>query len=131
WIICRALGQFLPNNTTNLANIAVSSPAWGDLRESLPTLPPWFDFSLDLAGVTLVSSNNLSTVSYRPAGKGSGQTWQKVAASPTEVLATARRFDRGIDLLRLNIHLVSPEMLSARQQARRRLFGLLIRASTV
>ncbi len=127
WIVCRAMGPFVPAAT----NVIADSPAWAELRSSLPPLPPWFDFSLDVAGATVASGKDLSIVSYRSAGKGGGSTWQRIApGSPPEVLATARRLERGIELLRVNLHLVSPEMLFARQQARSRLFGLLIATST-
>src|SRR6266542_4339520 len=120
------MGPFVPAAT----NVIADSPAWAELRSSLPPLPPWFDFSLDVAGATVASGKDLSIVSYRSAGKGGGSTWQRIApGSPPEVLATARRLERGIELLRVNLHLVSPEMLFARQQARSRLFGLLIATS--
>jgi len=125
WMVCRAMGLFVSHAT----NVDLDSPAWLDLRSSLPPLPPWLDFSLEVAGATVVSSKDLFIVSYRPAGKGGGQTWQKTQSS-AETLATARRLERGIELLRVHIHLVSPEMLFARQKARSRLFGLLIGTST-
>jgi len=90
WIVCRAMGLFVPAAT----NVIADSPAWVELRSSLPPLPPWFDLSLELAGAPVASSKDLFIVSYRSAGKGGGSTWQRIApGSPPEVLATARRIE--------------------------------------
>jgi signal transduction histidine kinase len=127
-IVCRALGHWLPNLTDTFAE----SPTWHELRQALPPLPRWFDFSLDIAGITLVSSNSLGILVLRPVGKGAGQTWgTSVLPSPPAILASAHYADNGIELLRVNIHLVSPEMLFAHQQTRSRLFGLLIGTSAL
>jgi signal transduction histidine kinase len=126
WVVCQVMGSWIDRRSTS----TIGSPAWSELRQSLPPLPGWFGVTAELAGVPLLTSNDLQGVSYSTAGKGSGQAWKKTTPpNPSEILATAWRFDRGTELLRVNIHLVSPEMLFARQRTRSYLFGLLIVAS--
>jgi signal transduction histidine kinase len=129
WVACRAMGSWLDHLST--ANIG--SPAWLQLRQELPPLPPWFGVTVEIAGVPLLTTSDLQSVVYSTAGKGSGQTWRKVApsAATVETLASAGRFERGMELLRVNIHLVSPEMIFARQRTRSYLFGFLIAASVI
>jgi len=80
----------------------------------------------------LFSPNDLQTLVYRPAGKGGGQTWQEAVSFPTPTsLASASRYDQGIEFLKVNIHLTSPQMLFARQRTRSLLFGGLIAASAL
>jgi signal transduction histidine kinase len=111
----------------------IGSPAWDELRQSLPPLPAWFGVTVELAGVPLLPASDLQSLVYSTAGKGSGQAWRKAAPSSAalEGLATAGRFERGTELLKVNIHLVSPEMLFARQRTRSYLFGFLVAASVV
>jgi signal transduction histidine kinase len=126
WIVCRATTTLLPNT----ASAVFDNPAWRGLEQRLPSLPDGFDYSLELAGQTVISSNDLLTVSSLPAGKGSGQTWQRTAPrSPPAVLASATRAAEGREWLRVNVHLVGPEMLYAAQRRRAWLFGLLLLAS--
>jgi signal transduction histidine kinase len=129
WVACRAMGSWLDH----LSTADIGSPAWNELRQSLPQLPAWFGVTVEIAGVPLLTTSDLQSVVYSTAGKGSGQTWQKVAPSSAtkETLATAGRFERGVELLRVNIHLVSPEMIFARQRTRSYLFGFLIAASVI
>jgi signal transduction histidine kinase/tetratricopeptide (TPR) repeat protein len=129
WVTCRAMGSWLDHLST--ANIG--SPAWLELRQALPPLPPWFGVTVEIAGVPLLTTSDLQSVVYSTAGKGSGQTWRKVApsAAAVETLASAGRFERGVELLRVHIHLVSPEMIFARQRTRSYLFGFLIAASVI
>jgi signal transduction histidine kinase len=129
WIVCRVMGTWTEHQST----ASIGSPAWLELRQSLPPLPAWFGVTVELAGVPLLTTGDLQAVVYTTAGKGSGQTWKKAAPSSAalEVLAKAGRFERGVELLRVNIHLVSPEMLFARQRTRSYLFGLLIAVSAI
>ena len=52
-------------------------------------------------------------------------------SSSLESLATASRYEQGVEFLKVNIHLTSPEMLFARQRNRSLLFGGLIAASAL
>ncbi len=128
WIVCRVIGPLFPQAPNEVSRGA----GWTRLFEKRPNLPRWLDMSFDIAGVTVVSISDLWVVSYRPAGKGGGQTWQKTESRfPLEILASAQKVEDGQELLRVNIHLVSPEMLFAAQQTRTRLFGLLIGAAAL
>ena len=123
WVVCRAIGV-LPKETNGTT---VASLAWVTLRESLPVLPDWFDVSVEAAGVTIIPGDDARNVSFLPAGKGGGQTWQpRLVGGPPEILASARRGAAPEAALRVNIRLVSPEKLFVRQQARTRIFGTLI-----
>ena len=128
WSVCRVIGPLFPQGPTEVSRGA----GWSRLFEKRATLPRWLDMSFDIAGVTVVSIGDLSVVSYRSAGKGGGQTWQKTESRfPPEILASAQRIEDGHELLRVTIHLISPEMLFAAQQSRTRLFGLLIGAAAL
>jgi signal transduction histidine kinase len=128
WVVCRVVGPLFPQRPDEVSRGA----GWSELFKNRPALPRWFDISFDIAGVTVVSVGDLSVVSYRQGGKGGGSTWQKVETRfPPEILASAQKVEDGKDLLRVNIHLVSPEMLFAAQQNRTRLFGLLIGAAAL
>jgi signal transduction histidine kinase len=128
WVVCRAMNQV----TRDRINLASTSAGWSSLFRKFPPLPDWFDFSLDVAGTTLISTNDLAYVEYRGGGKGGGHTWQKVETRfPPDILASAQKVEGGKEFLRVNIHLVSPEMLFAAQQNRTRLFGLLISAAAL
>ena len=124
WVVCRAIGV-LPKATNGTT---VASSAWMTLRLSPPIMPDWFDVSVEAAGVAIIPGDDARDVSYLPAGKGGGQTWQpRLIRGTPEILASARRGGIAPDAaLRVNIHLVSPEKLFARQQARTTIFGSLI-----
>src|SRR6266568_6446873 len=101
------------------------------LRDS-KQLPEYFGVSLDLAGESILSSNHLPTVTLEVGGKGSGQHW--VAATPKRppaILANSGKLENDADLLRVNVHLTSPEMLYLRQNQRGLLFGVLIGTSAL
>src|SRR5260370_11983483 len=71
-------------------------------------------------------------VALEDGGKGSGQHW--VAATPKRppaILASSGKLENDADLLRVNVHLTSPEMLYLRQNQRALLFGLLIGTSAL
>src|SRR6266567_1933131 len=95
-------------------------------------VPEYFGVSLDLAGESILSSNNLPTVTLEVGGKGSGQHW--VAATPKRppaILASSGKLENDAELLRVHVHLTSPEMLYLRQNQRALLFGLLIGTSAL
>ncbi len=129
WIACQGVGLFANGY------VQAQGEFWTDLEKTFPAAPPWLGVSIELAGRTLVSDQRLQTVPLRSAGKGGGQGWTPVATLlPPEILATSRQVEPGepgLDLLRVNAHLVSPDLLYGRQQARTRLFGLLISVSTL
>ena len=128
WIVCRAMGPV----TRERIDLASSRDGWNSIFKRFPPLPDWFDISLNVAGATLISTNDLTYVVYRAGGKGGGHTWGKVETRfPPEILASAQKVEDGTELLRVNVHLVSPEMLFSAQQTRTRLFGLLIGAAAL
>lgn len=96
-------------------------------------LPAYFGLSLDVAGLTLINTNHLREVVLSGAGgKGGGRHWRSVTpGSPLVLLAQARRFDEGIEVLRVGIHLTGPQLLYERQHNRTVIFGLLILTATV
>ncbi|MBI5387649.1 MAG: HAMP domain-containing histidine kinase [Verrucomicrobia bacterium] len=91
-------------------------------------VPEYFDLSLDVAGRAIIPSNRLETLSLVYAGaKGGGQYWRKThAQTPPPVLAATTKTEGGTELLRVAVHLVSPEMLYEMQSARSQGFGFLI-----
>lgn len=82
----------------------------------------------------MLSSNNLPVLVQTGSGKGSGVRWVPYigpANGPPAILATARRIEAGIECLTLNVHLISPQMLYARQRDRTLWFGSLIALSSI
>ena len=55
-IVCRALGLWSPTAPF------VGSPQWDALRESIPSLPPWLNYTVEIAGVTLSPSKDMQHV---------------------------------------------------------------------
>lgn len=95
-------------------------------------IPPYFAATVGLAGKTLISSNNLEMAVETSRGKPAGWTWGRYAGPALvgpPILAAASKVEDGIEYLRCNIHLTSPQMLFARQRQRTALFGLLIGVS--
>ncbi len=132
WIVCEAMGLFAD------AYVQPQGDFWTELERNFPPAPPWLGLSIDLGGRTMISDQRLLSIALRPSGKGGGQSFTPTATLlPPEVLATSQQLDRetpvgpGVELLRVNAHLVSPDLLYGRQQARTRLFGLLIGASAL
>jgi tetratricopeptide (TPR) repeat protein len=70
---------------------------------------------------------------YVSGGKGGGQHWEKTYSgnASTNLLASAARSENGVEQLKVNVYLTSPDELFASQQSRAMLFGLLVIASTV
>ena len=89
--------------------------------------PGYLGVSVELAGHPMLNASNLPSFWFKALGKGGGSGW--VPGEPPgqpEILASARR---GAEFLKVNAHLLSPQMLYVRQQARTRWFGLLIGAA--
>jgi two-component system phosphate regulon sensor histidine kinase PhoR len=102
---------------------------WPEVRNRLP---PYFGLSLEVAGRSLMPSNHLSTLVGGHAGRPASFRWvvyQGIRGSPPPILASAAKAAEGVEYVRCNIHLVSPQMLFARQTERSVLFGLLILAA--
>ena len=146
-VICRVMGLCYPRTEATIPAAApgkghaivksdsradIGSPQWLRLRRTVPALPAWFGVTAEVVGVPLFSPNDLQTLVYRPAGKGGGQTWQEAVSFPTPAsIASASRYEQGLEFLKVNIHLTGPEMLFARQRNRSLLFGGLIAASAL
>ncbi len=123
-----------PDSTES--SFSFSQPASAQARAPLPRhpvrIPSFFDISLELAANAIISSNNLQTLVGGSSGKPRGFRWVPfVGALPPPILATATKVEDGIEYLRCNVHLISPQMLFAAQRQRSVLFGLLIGASAV
>ena len=105
WIVCRPLGN---GSDTD------GSPGdfWARLSKDVSTIPAWFDCTFQVARRTLNLRPGPPQVESMPA--------------TADILATAQVVEAGSEFLRVNVHLVDPQMLYARQAARSRWFGFLI-----
>lgn len=140
-VVCRVMGLWYPAIEQSLPEqarfrtdprITIGSPQWNRLRELVPKMPDWFGVTAEIAGVPLLNFNDLHIFTYRTSGKGGGQTWQSTPSSPLpEPIVTTRRYEQGVELLKVNVHLTNPDMLFARQRTRSWLFGSLIAISAV
>lgn len=128
-IACRVMGSWHEAGKAG----SFTSPNWTNLRDALPTLPEWLGYSIELAGETLVSAKELEEIVLSGSeSKGSGPHWKKQRATKVpEVIASASRYEQGAEHLRVNLHLVAPELLFHRQRTRSLLFGGLIAASVL
>ena len=128
-VACRVMGAWSGLGGRGI----IISPNWTEIRDSLPKLPEWLGYSIELAGETLVSAKELEEVVLAGSeSKGSGPYWRKRPATKLpEILSSASRFEQGTELLRVNLHLVAPELLYYRQRTRSLLFGGLIAASAL
>ena len=128
-LVCRVIGIWLEREQRG----QFLSPNWTDLRDALPKLPEWLGYSIQLAGETLVSAKELEEIVLSGSeSKGSGPHWKKQRATKVpEVIASASRYEQGAEHLRVNLHLVAPELLFHRQRTRSLLFGGLIGASAL
>ncbi len=115
------------------ASQPASAPARAAPRRHPVRIPSFFSIGLDLASNVIISSNNLQTLVRGAQGKPAGFRWvpYRGPGLPPPILATAARVEDGIEYLRCNVHLASPQMLFAAQRERTFLFSLLIGASTV
>jgi signal transduction histidine kinase len=100
------------------------------LRESLRRAPGYFSYSLKLAEDTARQTPPSATA----LAEAGGIPWRGVATAsadgtrwaPPPILGTAARGEDGVEYLRCNVHLASPEALFRRQRQRVWLFGSLI-----
>lgn len=108
------------------------SPQLRALGKLVSRLPNYLGVSVDVAGHPLISSNHLPVIGFVGGYKGGGVHYasQRPERAPA-LLASARKFDEGVEYLRVGVHLVSPDMLYSRQKTRITLFGLLIVASAI
>jgi signal transduction histidine kinase len=128
-IVCRVMGSWHEAGEAG----SFTSPSWTELRDALPKLPEWLGCSIQLAGETLMSAKELEEIVLTGSeSKGSGPHWkkQRVTKAP-EILASASRFEQGKEMVRVNLHLVAPQLLYHRQRTRSLLFGGLIAASAL
>lgn len=132
-----AKSEFFSETVGRSAPPALADPFFAALVKAQARLPPYFRLSVDVAGRAIIASNDLRSVVLTGGGTSGGQHWKATSsksvpgAAPPVLLAVARKFDEGIEALRVGVHLVSPELLYERQRSRSRLFGLLIGASAV
>lgn len=111
--------------------------AIGDsLTANTAHMPSYFGVELEVAGKRIrVDAPPLTYwhAEHIAGGKGGGQSWQRIESGgiSTNLLASATRAEAGMELLKLNVYLTSPDELFSTQQSRARWFGLLVVASTV
>lgn len=119
WFNCRPesdLGDFISTNTAHLpAYFGVGVEVAG--KRVTVDAPP-----LDYWHAELVSG-----------GKGGGQDWQKKYSGglSTNLLASATHTENGIELLKVNVYLTSPDELFTAQRSRVRWYSLLVVTSTL
>ena len=121
-----------PEQTWDLADPAVlANPINRKLMQLSQELPRYFDYTLDLGGRTIASTNQLQRLVRAAGGKGAGRPWVKslVGRPPDGAYGIAYRAENGAEYLRARVHLISPDMLYEQQRDRALLFGLLIAAS--
>jgi len=125
WIVCRALGFWQPSGA------ALSAPLLEELTRMLLPPPRWLGYSVAIAGVPVVSSNSLESLILSTTGKNGGSDWVRTSwPMAPEILASAARLDHGVEMLRVNLHFLSPQMFYARQRTRGLLFSGLILVAT-
>jgi signal transduction histidine kinase len=94
--------------------------------------PDYFGISMELAGRPVLLDSNLSYRLLVPLGKAAGIGVRATPGlAPPPIFARHVKSEHGNEFLRLNVHLLSPELLFERQRARRIGFGLLIAAAGV
>ena len=137
--LCHAL-CLLRNERNDNGNWIVCQPDWKvqatlyDLVKNVKQIPAYFGVGLTVAGQAVLSSNNLSLLVQSSSGKGSGAHWIPYTGpvgSPPAILASATRVEDDVEYLRLNVHLISPQMLYLRQRDRTLWFGSLIAVSSL
>jgi signal transduction histidine kinase len=110
----------------------VLDPVMLEMAKFLQRVPEYFGVTLDVAGKTIVSSNQLPAISYVGGGKSGGHySKQGVGGNPPELLAVAAKVEDGVPQLRVGVHLIGHDLLFSRQRSRTAWFGLLIAASAV
>lgn len=119
--------RFAGSPVTKQAAGVSHSPA----RLAVP-IPDYFGASLEVAGRTVASSTNLlpRARDAQSHADGSRSSSSLGAATRFPILAAAKKNEDGVEYLRCNVHLLSPERLFARQRQRTALFGLLIGVSS-
>ncbi len=109
-----------------------SDPVLAELALWQKRLPKYFGVTLEVAGKTIISSNHLPVITWSGHGKGSGHSWEKsMPDKAPALLASAQKVEDAVKYLRVGVHLISPDILYARQHSRAQLFGLLIAVSAL
>src|ERR1043166_3176191 len=95
-------------------------------------IPEYLEASVRIAGVDAVSSNSLPLLEHVVVGKGGGQFWKSGhSTNAPAILASAERYENGRQMVAVGIHLISPDLLYARQEERATLFTLLTVAAGI
>ena len=95
-------------------------------------MPQYFDTSVRLAEMDVRPTNTLRVLVQTAGGKGAGQYWRwDKPERPPPVFASAVHSEAGRPVLTVSVHLISPELLFAKQEERAMLFKLLIGASAL
>ena len=95
-------------------------------------MPQYFDTSVRLAEMDVRPTNTLRVLVQTAGGKGAGQYWRwDKPERPPPVFASAVHSEAGRPVLTVRVHLISPELLFAKQEERAMLFKLLIGASAL
>jgi len=125
-----SIGTAAQNWNTHEAEL-LANPINRKLVEFAGRLPRHFDYSLEIGGKTIASTNALQLVVRGGGSKGSGRPWVKslTGRPPDGAFGASTRAENGAEYLKAAIHLISPEMLYERQRDRALVFGLLIAAS--
>ena len=101
------------------------------LLESVITSSDGMDFTVQVGGVELRGTNRLEALAFRSAGKGGGQTMQRVhhILAP-ERMAEARRVIDGTPII-VTAYFVAPDVFFRQQEERAFLFKLVIGAAAL
>jgi signal transduction histidine kinase len=110
---------------------------WGlRIKRDTEHIPAYFGVGVDVAGKRIAAGAPSLAYwhsEYVSGGKGGGQFWGKKYSDgiSTNYLASAARLANGVEQLKVNVYLTSPDELFTSQQSRARWFGLLVAASTL
>ena len=127
-----ALAATLAAARTNVTS--TGADVLGNLVEKLrPRLPRHLGLTLNIAGRTIISTNQLTGMKLESGGKGGGQYYKSRSLDTAPaLLASAQRIDLGRgEYARVGVYLTSSDLLYARQRSRTALFGLLIVTSAI
>jgi len=106
------------------------------IEQNTEHIPAYFGVGVQVAGRRIAAGAPSLAYwhsEYVSGGKGGGQFWGRKYSDgiSTNLLASATRLADGVEQLKVNIYLTSPDELFTSQQSRARWFGLLVAASTV
>jgi signal transduction histidine kinase len=136
WATFHVLGPLatnLPPIFSNTNRTVPEAPLAAALAKIQSRMPRHFGLTLDIAGRSVIWTNQLTGLKLESGGKGGGHYYKSSAVDPSPaLLATVHRRELGQgDYMRVGVHLTSPDLLYARQKSRTMLFGLLIATSAI